>query len=85
MDSKQAKEYLELQKARFIKTMAPEMRSSLNEAVSALERQIPQKTNYFDEGYYAECPRCGKNDFEYGINDWECKHCPNCGQTLDWS
>lgn len=80
MNSGQAKEYLELQKSRFVKTMAPEMLSATNEAISALEKQVPEKPEY-----YARCPKCGNDNFEYGINNWECKYCPDCGQALDWS
>ena len=60
----------------------------------ALEKQIPKKPTYEGDGYdesgsliydHAECPACGNDDFEYGINNWGCKFCPECGQALDWS
>lgn len=85
MNNKQAKEYLEIQKARFTKTMAPEMLLAMNNAISALEKQLPKKPDYYDNGDYAKCPNCGNDDFEYGINNWECRYCPDCGQALDWS
>ena len=58
----------------------------------AKEKQIPKKPEYEADGYvdgelvydYAKCPICG-HDFEYGINDWGCKYCSDCGQKLDWS
>lgn len=58
----------------------------------AKEKQIPKKPDYEGDGYadgqlvydYAKCPICG-HDFEYGINDWECEYCSECGQKLDWS
>lgn len=61
-------------------------------AINALEKQIPKKPEYEADGYadgelvydYAKCPICG-HDFEYGINDWGCEHCSDCGQKLDWS
>ena len=61
-------------------------------AIKALERQIPKKPEYEGDGYsdgelvydYARCPICG-HDFEYGINDWGCEYCSDCGQKLDWS
>lgn len=61
-------------------------------AISALEKQIPEKPEYQADGYadgelvydYAKCPICG-HDFEYGINDWGCKCCSDCGQHIDWS
>ena len=60
-------------------------------AINALEKQIPKKLEYEADGYadgelvydYAKCPICG-HDFEYGINDWGCEYCPDCGQKLDW-
>lgn len=62
-------------------------------ACKALEKQIPKKPEYYGNGYsggklvydYAKCPVCGRNDFEYDINNWGCKYCPDCGQALDWS
>ena len=61
-------------------------------AIQALEKQIPKKPEYEADGYangelvydYAKCPICG-HDFEYGINDWGCEYCFDCGQKLDWS
>ena len=61
-------------------------------AIYALEKQIPKKPEYEADGYadgelvydYAKCPICG-HDFEYGINDWGCEYCSDCGQKLDWS
>ena len=60
-------------------------------AIKALERQIPKKPEYEGDGYsdgelvydYAKCPICG-HDFEYGINDWGCEYCSDCGQKLDF-
>lgn len=60
-------------------------------AIKALEKQIPKKPEYEADGYadgelvydYAKCPICG-HDFEYGINDWGCEYCSDCGQKLDW-
>ena len=57
----------------------------------AVERMKPKKPDYEADGYadgqlvydYAKCPVCG-HDFEYGINDWDCKYCSDCGQKLDW-
>ena len=60
-------------------------------AIQALEKQIEKKPEYEADGYaggelvydYAKCPICG-HDFEYGINDWGCEYCSDCGQKLDW-
>ena len=57
-------------------------------SISALEKQIAKKPEHeADEEWvydYAKCPICG-HDFEYGINDWGCEYCSDCGQKLDWS
>lgn len=50
-----------------------------------IEKSTPKKPYYYDDGDYAECPKCGNDDFEYGINNWGCRYCPDCGQALDWS
>lgn len=61
--------------------------------VEALERRIPMKPYYEGDGFddegniiydNAECPVCGNDEFEYGINNWGCAYCPDCGQALDW-
>ena len=52
-----------------------------------------KKPEYYGDGYsggklvydYAKCPVCGNDDYEYDINNWGCKYCPECGQALDWS
>ena len=59
---------------------------------SELEKMIPTQPRYEADGYYngalvydmAYCPKCD-HDFEYNINDWGSKFCPDCGQALDWS
>ena len=64
---------------------------TVRECKIAVERMKPKKPDYEADGYadgqlvydYAKCPICG-HDFEYGINDWECKYCSDCGQKLDW-
>lgn len=66
----------------------------LEMAKKAIEKQIPKKPYYEGDGYdengnmiydCAECPVCGNDNFEYGINNWGCEFCPDCGQALDWS
>ena len=69
-----------------------QQKEALQVAINALEKQIGKKPDYESDGYadgtlvydYAKCPICG-HDFEYGINDWGCNHCSDCGQKLDWS
>ena len=61
------------------------------DALKALEKQIPKKPDYEGDGYddngeiiydTSYCPCC-RHEFEayYDITDY----CPNCGQALDWS
>ena len=65
---------------------------AIDVAIKALEKQMPKKPEYEADGYadgelvydYAKCPICG-HDFEYGINNWGCEYCSDCGQKLDWS
>lgn len=69
------------------------IRLMLNFAADATEKQIPKKPYFEGDGYAdgvlvydrAICPACGNGDFEFGINNWGCKFCPDCGQALDWS
>ena len=64
---------------------------AIDVAINALEKQIPKKPEYEADGYadgelvydYAKCPICG-HDFEYGVNDWGCEYCSDCGQKLNW-
>lgn len=57
----------------------------------ALEKQIPKKPDFEGDGYDDKgniiydtwiCPCC-KEHYEVYYDDY--KHCPNCGQVLDWS
>ncbi len=75
------------------KNFAIHITEALNLAIEALEKQIPKKPDYEGDGYdengiliydRAICPCCGNDDFEYDINNWGCKFCPDCGQALDW-
>ena len=49
-------------------------------AVSALEKQVPQKpleeTKFYGNG---KCPSCGAVFMDKSTN-----YCGNCGQALDW-
>lgn len=64
---------------------------TIDEFKALKEKNGPKKPDYEADGYadgelvydYAKCPICG-HDFEYGINDWECEYCSDCGQKLDW-
>lgn len=54
----------------------------LEQAIKALEKQIPKKvTDIHCDEYY--CPNCGSenNCDQYIVGD---NFCPNCGQAIDW-
>ena len=58
-------------------------RQAIDVAIKALEKQIAKKVKYDEygkeEGYpYCECGKCLIDDL-VGV-----KHCPECGQKLDW-
>lgn len=59
-------------------------------AISALEKQVPEKANIWGDGYsdgelvydMYDCPNCGKS-YELDYQEYLC--CPSCGQAIDWS
>ena len=64
---------------------------TIQEAIKALEKQIPKKVNNLSEiylefgvgkkikvGVYGNCPNCNYNIDIVG------KYCTRCGQKLDW-
>ena len=60
-------------------------------AIEALEKQIPKKPDLEGDGYDENgeliydtgyCPNC-HHEFEVYYD--ATKHCPECGQALDWS
>ena len=58
---------------------------AFEEAIKALEKQIPKKpiiTDFFDSGCCPNCERCIswiKNEY------FDFDNCPYCGQAIDWS
>lgn len=63
---------------------------ALKVAAEALEKQIPQEPTLTADGYFNgqpiydiwTCPNCSKcYEVEYEIY----KHCPECGQAINWS
>lgn len=95
MDKERAIEELKSRIAlidREYKNKAKEYREVLQMAVDAIDKQVPMQPRYEGDGYcdgelvydMAYCPKCD-HDFEYNINDWGSKFCPDCGQALDWS
>lgn len=62
---------------------------AIDMAVAALEKQIPKKVIFgHDEQDAICCPNCETEIAmmdEYRYESVFYKHCPNCGQKLDWS
>lgn len=60
------------------------MKEFAEECKSALEKQIPKKLKKADIGYTMYgCPNCDYTDSLWSLKKRD-KHCPNCGQALDW-
>ena len=66
-------------------------RSAQKKAIEALEKQIPKKPDLEGDGYDENgnliydtgyCPNC-RHIFEVYYD--ATRHCPVCGQALDWS
>ena len=56
----------------------------LEMGIKALEKQIPKKLLMADVGYTIYgCPNCDYTDTLWSLKKRD-KHCPNCGQKLDW-
>ena len=56
-------------------------RRAIDEAVSALEKQMPKKIEYVSDEDADRCPVC-KEELD-GCNYYN--YCPCCGQAIDWS
>lgn len=92
MTAQEAKIQIESIPSKIWEQLSPSDNEAMEMAIKALEKQIAKRPDYEGYGYdedgdliydYAKCPICG-HDFEYGINDWECNYCSDCGQKLDW-
>lgn len=61
-----------------------ELPEEMEVAIKALEKQIPKKLKTADIGYTMYgCPNCDYTDSLWSLKKRD-KHCPNCGQALDW-
>lgn len=63
---------------------------TVKECREAVKKQKPEKPDVYGDGYgndgsiiydTYDCPNCGKS---YEIDYEEYKHCPECGQAIDW-
>lgn len=86
-----AKEALEYFKRRKEQTeLNDRVQQAEDLAIKALEKQIPKKPDFEGDGYDDKgsiiydtwiCPCCEER-YEVYYDNY--KHCPNCGQALDW-
>ena len=87
MTAKEALEYFKRRKEQI--GLNDRVQQAEDLAIKALEKQIPKKpigkTDPMFGDSYIVCPNCENtvivNPFTHSIF----KHCPNCGQALDWS
>lgn len=65
-------------------------RDVMEDLIEALQKQIPKRPDFEADGYSPDgflvydtwiCPSCGKR-YEVDYDDY--KHCPECGQAIDW-
>jgi hypothetical protein len=84
MTNQKAIEILKTERNHMIPTLLPERIEAMNMAISAFEKQIPQKPNnciwYSDGSAMGHCPMC--DTFLDSDSD---AHCPGCGQAILWS
>ena len=57
---------------------------AFEEAIMALEKQIPKKPVDDPENGWFECPNCGATLLYY-FHLFKIDYCDECGQRLDWS
>ena len=64
--------------------LVPAEKEALNIAISALDKQKAKKPIKTRHGR-KKCPSCSALVFNDDCRFEITKHCPNCGQKLDWS
>ena len=56
---------------------------AMQKCKEAIKKQIPQKP------FFYKCPKCDSDDIScmdlMDFGEIKRKHCPDCGQALDWS
>lgn len=90
MNKQEAIETLKELNENYFSDEFDEANEALVEGISALKKQIPKKPDFEGDGYADGClvydtwicPCCGKH-YEVDYDDY--KHCPSCGQAIDWS
>ena len=58
--------------------------TAMNIVSEALDKQIPQKPIYTNEGTVTRCPVCEAIHF-HCLPSLEVDYCARCGQAIDWS
>lgn len=97
MDAKEAIEWLTAIDKKYIhggdESYDQKRREAIQTAILALEKQVPKKpivenlgTNY---SFWYLCPQCNRKLINNIDGSWvagmKYKHCPDCGQKIDWS
>ena len=80
MNLKEVIKTLELAKAEVEWDYPMDYAVAIDEAIKAIDKQIPKKPEIKD-GYYV-CPICGV--YQEYLTDGKPPYCVNCGQALDW-
>lgn len=60
-----------------------ETKTALTLAIEAIEKQIPKKAT--EDEAFGSCPECRYVFNSELVNEYDIKHCPFCGQALDFS
>lgn len=58
--------------------------TAMGMVTEALEKQIPKKPMYTNEGTVTRCPVCEAIHF-HCLPSLEVDYCERCGQAIDWS
>ena len=80
MNLKEVIKTLELAKAEVEWNYPMDYAVAIDEAIEAVDKQIPKKAEL--EGEYYVCPICGV--YQEYLTDGKPPYCVNCGQALDW-
>ena len=58
--------------------------TAMDAVIEALDKQIPKKPIYTNEGTVTRCPNCEAIHLRC-ISSVEIDYCERCGQAIDWS
>ena len=80
MNLKEVIKTLEIAKAEVEWNYPMDYAVAIDEAIKAIDKQIPKKPEL--KGEYYICPVCGV--YQEYLTDGKPPYCVNCGQALDW-